>query len=228
MVCGIYLITNKLNGHKYVGQSVNIHKRFNEHKRGADANTQAIDRAILKYGKDNFDYQIITQLPANKKVLDVHEKYWISFYNTFKDRKHYNLTEGGEGSPMTPEIKAKISKANTGKKHTQETKDYLSKINKGKNNHFYGKKHSEESKRKMSESSKDIKHSDEHKLKTSKSLNTSGYFRVYKKKDKKSKQGFYWVYQYSDEDGKRRTISSTDINQLEVRVKDRGLEWKKL
>ena len=30
----------------------------------------------------------------------------------------------------------------------------------------------------------------------SKSMSTSGYFRVCKDNDKKSKQGFYWCYQY--------------------------------
>ena len=228
MVCGIYLITNNLNGHKYVGKSMDIHKRFNEHRRGADAHTSAVDRAILKYGKDSFDYQIITELPNDKKVLDAHEKYWISFYNTFKNKNHYNLTNGGEGSLMAPESRARISKANSGKKRTQEFKDYLSKLNKGKGNAFFGKKHSEESKRKMSESSKGIKLSDGHKLKISKSTNTSGYFRVHKRNDKKLKQGFNWVYRYHDADGKRISISSNDIKQLEVKVKDRGLEWKEL
>ena len=129
---------------------------------------------------------------------------------------------------MAPETRARISKANSGKKRTQEFKDYLSKLNKGKGNAFFGKKHSEESKRKMSESSKGIKLSDGHKLKISKSTNTSGYFRVHKRNDKKLKQGFNWVYRYHDADGKRISISSNDIKQLEVKVKDRGLEWKEL
>lgn len=97
MVSGVYLITNKINGHMYVGGSVDIESRFDDHKRGKDADVQAIDRAILKYGKENFIYQIITELPADWNVIGKHEKYWIKFYNTFKDRKHYNLTGGGDG-----------------------------------------------------------------------------------------------------------------------------------
>lgn len=97
MVAGIYLITNKINGHMYVGGSVDIEKRFQEHQRGDNTDVQAIDRAIIKYGKDNFIYQIITELPADWDIIRKHEIYWIKFYNTFNDRRHYNLTDGGEG-----------------------------------------------------------------------------------------------------------------------------------
>lgn len=104
MTCGIYLITNKINGHMYVGQSIDIQKRFNEHKNGMDSKQKRggdyyslIDTAIIKYGKENFLYQIITELPLNQKLLNIHEKYWIEFYNTFKDKNHYNQTEGGNG-----------------------------------------------------------------------------------------------------------------------------------
>lgn len=97
MISGIYLITNKINGHMYVGGSIDITRRFKSHKNCCDIKTSAIDKAINKYGKENFSYQIITELPADWNVIGEHEKYWIRFYNTFKDRKHYNLTGGGDG-----------------------------------------------------------------------------------------------------------------------------------
>lgn len=122
MISGIYLITNKINNHMYVGGSIDIERRFREHKRGADANTQAIDRAILKYGKENFTYQIITELPADWEVITKHEKYWIKFYNTFKNTNHYNLTNGGDFFIMSPESRRKISESM-----------------KGENNPMYGK-----------------------------------------------------------------------------------------
>lgn len=34
MVSGIYMITNKINGHRYIGGSLNIERRFNDHKQG--------------------------------------------------------------------------------------------------------------------------------------------------------------------------------------------------
>lgn len=97
MTCGIYLITNKINGHMYVGQSNNIEQRFDQHQWCHDVEDMAIDRAILKYGSDNFTYDIIEELPNNIDILHEREKYWIKFYNTYEDRNHYNLTPGGEG-----------------------------------------------------------------------------------------------------------------------------------
>ena len=56
-VCGIYLIENKINGKKYIGQSINIYKRFREHCFLSNKNHSYIDNAIHKYGKENFIYQ---------------------------------------------------------------------------------------------------------------------------------------------------------------------------
>lgn len=65
-----------------------------------------------------------------------------------------------------------------------------------------------------------------HKLKMSRAKNTSGYFRVYKKKVKTLKQGYYWVYRYIDEnDGKRKDILSKTIEELEKKVLEKGLKW---
>ena len=94
--------------------------------------------------------------------------------------------------------------------------------------------HSEETKQKISESlkgrepwNKGKNFSDETMIKMSKNKNTSGYFRVSKRKDKNLKQGYCWVYQYYSEDGKPKRISSVDIKKLEHKVKSKGLKWKK-
>lgn len=153
MVAGIYLITNKINGHRYVGGSLNIERRFKEHKRGTDANSQAIDKAILKYGKNNFTYQIITELPADWKVISQHEKYWIKFYNTFQNKKHYNLTEGGDDVVLWKENHPMLNK-----KHTKESKLQISKNRKGKcigkDNPMWNKKHDKKTIKKMQEKKK--------------------------------------------------------------------------
>lgn len=49
-----------------------------------------------------------------------------------------------------------------------------------------------------------------------------------KHKGNTHKQGFTWDYQYYDANGNRRKISCVDINNLEQKVKDRRLKWKKL
>ena len=70
-----------------------------------------------------------------------------------------------------------------------------------------------------------------HPLKTMKKMsekqNTTGYFRVYKSKEKQYKQGFIYVYQYFDENKKRKRIKSTSLSKLENKVKSKKLEWIK-
>lgn len=109
--------------------------------------------------------------------------------------------------------------------------EHKSLHNKG-NNYMLGKHHSEETKKIISEAQKGNKHmlgkklSIESKIKISKYRNTSGYYRVFKKKDSHCKQGFRWVYSYY-ENGKYKRITNVDINKLEEKVKAKGLEWIK-
>ena len=121
----IYKITNTINNKVYIGQVYNksINARFDRHVKGAyPDNPMLIDRAIYKYGKENF---IVEQIDtANSiKELNEKEKYWIKFYNSTDRKFGYNLTPGGEGGNTylcksdeeMNMIKRKISKANSGK-----------------------------------------------------------------------------------------------------------------
>ena len=87
----IYLITNKLDGKQYVGQtSRDIHTRFAEHcteKRGHSR----LHNAIQKYGWQNFSIEELEQVPNDK--LDEREIYWIKKLDTYNNG--YNLTTGG-------------------------------------------------------------------------------------------------------------------------------------
>ena len=59
------------------------------------------------------------------------------------------------------------------------------------------------------------------------SRNKTGFYRVSQTKKPGCKQGFTWRYQYPS-NGKRKSICSVDLKKLEVKVKERGLTWKKL
>lgn len=96
---GIYKITNRLNGKSYIGQSCNVKKRIKEHFSVA-ANKDKIpecliDRAIRKYGANNFICEIIEE--CHLEHLNEREIYWIEFFDTFNRDKGYNLTLGGDG-----------------------------------------------------------------------------------------------------------------------------------
>lgn len=104
-MCGIYKIENLINGKVYIGQSVDIQYRFNNHKSESfnpksNAYDTAIHRAIRKYGVNNFSFDIIEECDQNQ--LREREIYWIDYYQSFGNG--YNLTSGGEGVP-TVDIK---------------------------------------------------------------------------------------------------------------------------
>lgn len=91
----IYKITNLTNQKSYIGLTTrNIKARWGEHiyKASPTAN-QYIDRAINKYGKDNFTIEIIED-NINDEILGKREQYWIKYYDTYNNG--YNLTMGGE------------------------------------------------------------------------------------------------------------------------------------
>lgn len=89
MSCGIYKIQNLINNKIYIGQSIDIETRWAKHKCAAD--NFAIHKALRKYGIENFHFSIVEECSALE--LDDKEKYWIAFYNSFK--QGYNMTEGG-------------------------------------------------------------------------------------------------------------------------------------
>ena len=94
---GIYKITNNINGHSYIGQSIHIEERFKEHKNPYNwqrEKNKPLYIAFQKYGLENFSFDIIQQCPADK--LNIQEQYWINHYNTYKNG--YNVTTGGQGN----------------------------------------------------------------------------------------------------------------------------------
>lgn len=199
-ICGIYMIKHKDTGQMYIGQSKHIYKRWKHHCYGHDKFISRIDRAINKYGEDNFTLQVIEELSNDSDCLKEREKYWIKKYNTFEDKNHYNLTPGGDYClTQDPSQLYKFQ----GENHWDCS---------GDKNPMYGKNHTEESKRKMS-------------LTVSANVNTTGFYRVTKCIDKSCKQGFTWFYMYND-NGRKRAIRSVYLKKLEEKVKQQGLEWK--
>ena len=79
---GIYLITNTINDMKYVGQSLNIGGRWQEHLNQARRNKEKISPLqmdLRKYGIENFKFEILQEcLPQE---LDDLEIFYIKQYN---------------------------------------------------------------------------------------------------------------------------------------------------
>lgn len=144
---GIYLIRNKVNGKVYVGQSVNIEKRWAEHmKYSPKKSKSSLKMSVIKHGVDAFELVILEQ--CSHELFDAREVHWMDHFDSIKSG--YNMVPGGQrgriatpefrkqsgdysrGKPVSKERCEKIRKANLGKTHTPETKAKLSAINKGK------------------------------------------------------------------------------------------------
>ena len=145
MRSGIYMIENKVNGMRYIGQSDNIPKRWVQHRsdlRGNRHDNDHLQKAFNKYGEDAFTFQVLEEMPV--QFLDVAEIWWINYLDTFKHG--YNMTAGGESTRgLVP--------WNKGKHRSERIRKILSESAKkrtGEKNPFFNKNHTEETRKKLS------------------------------------------------------------------------------
>ena len=110
---GIYKITNLINGYSYIGQSVDIKRRWRNHKNFAfDSQNKSYDtplyRAFRKYGIENFSFEVLQE--CTKDELNMLERKYIEEFDTFFNG--YNLTLGGDSSKyslVSEQVKGIIS-----------------------------------------------------------------------------------------------------------------------
>ena len=86
----IYLIINKQNGHKYVGQTTQgMNKRWQQHIQEAmRMSSKPLHCAMRKYGNHNFTIKEIDE--CDESLLNEREEYWIKQYNTIESGEGYN------------------------------------------------------------------------------------------------------------------------------------------
>lgn len=98
----IYIITNKINNKVYIGQTIQPLKdrwyRHCQQKSLSDSElNMSIKRAILKYGKQNFNIEVLEE--CDKSILNDREIFYIKKYDSYKNG--YNSTIGGGNSKIT-------------------------------------------------------------------------------------------------------------------------------
>ena len=184
---GVYRILNTINGKCYIGSSVNIKKRWYEHKRTLrkyESENVKLQNAWSKYGEPAFKFIIVEVVDGTKEDLYKKEQFYIDKFNSVRcgynvspaagsnagykhsdeaKEKMSKIRTGRKGKACSDETKAKISKANKGRKCTDETRDKLSKAN-------IGRKCSDETRAKLvaaSAARKGVPRSEEVKLKIS-------------------------------------------------------------
>ena len=221
----IYEIENQINGKKYVGQTTRgFNKRKKEHIYVLNNNRSSnhhLQRSWNKYGAENFTFNILEECDYDD--LDYLETNYIFMWNLMNPIFGYNEESGGNiHKKISDEARKKMSEARKG-------------VYAGKNHPRYGKNHSDEARRKMSLNHADFSgenhpmygksFSDKVKKNMSKTKTTTGFYRVYKGIENKCEQGYRWRYGWS-EGGKHKSLSSTDLNKLEQKIKAKGLVWE--
>lgn len=93
MTTGIYKIENLVNKKVYIGQSVHIERRWQEHC--MPSAKSIIANAIKKYGRENFTFQILEQCDTDK--LNERETYYIRLYDSLAPNG-YNIEEKQDGN----------------------------------------------------------------------------------------------------------------------------------
>lgn len=125
----VYLVTNVLNGKRYVGLTAgSLVNRWDLHlsQSRRSRSRQPLHAAIRKYGVDSFRVETI-EMCSSEDQLRERERHWIRELGTFiAEGKGYNATLGGDGL--------------LGYRHTDDAKRRMGEARRGQKNPNYGKR----------------------------------------------------------------------------------------
>lgn len=171
IIAGIYMIINLINWKFYIGSSTDLDKRWwRSHilklLRGKHDNI-ILQRAVEKYGLENFQFIAIELLPKDKKICLAREQEYLDQYNP-----PYNIgLEACGGDNFTNHPNKELVKQNARKGwnswYENISDEEFSKLydsRRGEGNSFWGRKHTEESKRKIANRVYDGKSPDKRKV----------------------------------------------------------------
>ncbi len=130
---GVYQIKNIENGKVYIGSSVDIQKRWREHRShlsNNDHHSLHLQRAWNKYGEENFEFEVIEYVEIFEE-LRIREQHYMDLTKCYQRKNGYNTSHsafGRAGVKHSDETKKKMSESSKGQivKHSDETKKKIS------------------------------------------------------------------------------------------------------
>lgn len=149
-ICGIYCAIHRASLMCYVGSSVNIRKRFNEHlAKARGRGTTLFHRALREFGLDAFDFSVLEECVPSDLLR--RERFYIALFDSasidgLNTRENPTATYGiqpsaatgarisaaKKGMTFTPEQRARQSAGMIGLKPSRETCEKISASNRGK------------------------------------------------------------------------------------------------
>lgn len=107
-IIGVYCIENKIDSKKYIGLSIDIERRWKEHRvngRNPNKYNKPLYSAINKYGEENFNFYILEECSIEE--LECREIKYIEKFNTTDRKFGYNLESGGYSNIVVNELTKK-------------------------------------------------------------------------------------------------------------------------
>ena len=131
-VSGVYEIVNTVNGHRYVGSSNNIYRRWQDHRRELRNKihcNKILQRAWDKYGDDALKFNVLLQCEVQDIIF--YEQFYFSVYpceyNISKIAAHPRSKQGFKFSDKSIE---KMRESHRGKHPSAETLQRMSEAQK--------------------------------------------------------------------------------------------------
>jgi len=119
----VYKITHTASGLVYIGKTVDLKRRWEQHCTGGKNSSKHLTRAMKKYGHEAFTFEVIGSYDTEEKAFAA-EDLFVRVFRANERNFGYNLAPGGKGAfgrmPKSPEHRAKIAAAHLGQKRSPE------------------------------------------------------------------------------------------------------------
>lgn len=117
---GIYLITHRASGKRYVGQSVSIARRWSEHRKGC-GDSRRLTNALKKHGPDAFDWEIVEL--CDPEELNAREAFYVWAFDCLSPSGYNLLSGGGQAQTFSPEARQRLRESCRLRSQNQEWRE---------------------------------------------------------------------------------------------------------
>lgn len=119
---GVYQITCRSNGRRYIGSAFNISRRWIEHRRdlrGGRHCNKKLQHAWVKYGEADFTFETLIECAEGERISK--EQFFLDFFKAVATGFNISPVAGTRrGIPQPPHVGEAVRRSQTGKKYPPE------------------------------------------------------------------------------------------------------------